>query len=128
MLCVVRSPYWEKSQSFGRGLRAPLTLCGVQERFGRVIAAVTLFTLIGNLLALEAELCPWNCTKAIRPDLLLAVGAGAVLARLQSTEGIFDLAKPARRAVQVSDGEFARLGRLDLIHGVSRLLNAHFFS
>src|SRR5579864_3990637 len=92
------------------------------------MAAVAEFTLIGNLLALQTQLRPGNRTQPFRPDLLFAVGAGAVPASLQSAEGVFDLAKPARRAIEVSDGEFARLGRLHLIHGVRRLLDAHFFS
>jgi hypothetical protein len=87
--------------------------------------AVTGFDLISHLLALQAELRPGDRAKPFGPDALFAVRAGAVLVKVQSAQGIFDLAKPAHRAVKIADGQVASRGSLNLIHRVRYLFDAH---
>src|ERR1019366_3443648 len=105
--------------------KVPLNLRGVQEGFGRVMPAVTEFTLISHLLAFQEELRPGNRAEPFGPDPLFAVRTGAVLANVQSVECFFDHTKPARRAVKIANGKFARHGSLNLIHRVRCLLDAH---
>src|ERR1022692_4639619 len=109
-------------------LQTPAELCGVHERFGSVMLALPAFAPVGEFLAPEAWLRPGNSAEPFGPDLLLAIQTGAIFANVQSAQGFFDLAKPARRAVKIPDGKLARRSSLNLVHRVRRLLDANLFS